>query len=279
MEFEADASQVKDFSWSNECRWAFEDLKRYLASPPLLVKPEVGEMLYLYLATFPEVVSSVLVQKNESRIHQPIYYTSKVLHGAKARLISVGHPQSNDEVEVTNRTILHGLKTRLNEAKGFWVEELPSVLWAYRMMPRVPTEESPFNLAYRTEAMIPLEIGLPSIRVEQYREPGNSECRKANLDLLPELRREAQLCMASYRQKVAWYYNARVKLKLFRPGDLVLRKAKVSKPLDRGKLSPNWEGSYKIVDTYGLRAYRLETLERTAIPRTWNADNLRLYYQ
>ena len=34
------------------------------------------------------------------------------------RLISVGHPQSNGEVEVTNWTILHGLKTRLNEAKG-----------------------------------------------------------------------------------------------------------------------------------------------------------------
>ena len=84
---------------------------------------------------------------------------------------------------MTNRTILHGLKTRLNEARGLWVEELPSALWAYRTTPHVPTGESPFNLAYRTEAMIPLEIGLPSIRVEQYREPSNSECRRADLDL------------------------------------------------------------------------------------------------
>ncbi|XP_073112305.1 uncharacterized protein [Elaeis guineensis] len=102
------------------------------------------------------------------------------------RLTSVEHPQSNGEVEVTNRTILHELKTRLNEARGLWVEELPSVLWAYRMMPHVPTRESPFNLAYGTEAMIPLEIGLPSIRVEQYHELDNSECRRADLDLLPE---------------------------------------------------------------------------------------------
>ena len=75
------------------------------------------------------------------------------------KLISVGHPQSNEEVEVTNRTILHGLKIRLNEAKGLWVEELNSVLWAYRTTPHVPTGESPFSLAYG-EAMIPLEIGL-----------------------------------------------------------------------------------------------------------------------
>ena len=82
------------------------------------------------------------------------------------RLTSVGHPQSNGEVEVTNRTLLHGLKTRLNEAKGLWVDELGSVLWAYRTTPRIPTGESPFSLAYGTEAMIPLEIGLPSSRVE-----------------------------------------------------------------------------------------------------------------
>ena len=115
------------------------------------------------------------------------------------RLTSIGHPQSNDEVEVTNRTILHELKTRLHEAKGLWVEELNSVLWAYRTTLRIPIGESPFSLAYGMEAMIPLEIGLPSTRVEQYREPENSECRRADLDLLPELRREAQLRMASYR--------------------------------------------------------------------------------
>ena len=127
--------------------------------------------------------------------------------------------------------------------------------------------------------MIPLEIGLPSTRVEQYREPDNSECRRADLDLLLELRCEAQLRMAFYRQKVARYYNVKVKSRLFRLGDLVLRKVEVSKPLNRRKLSPNWEGPYKIADTYGSRAYRLETLEGTAIPQTWNADNLRLYHQ
>ena len=85
--------------------------------------------------------------------------------------------------------------------------------------------------------------------------------------------------MASYRQRVARYYNAKVRPKLFRPGDLVLRKAEVSKPLDQGKLAPNWEGPYKVADTYGPRAYRLETLEGKPIPRTWNADNLKLFCQ
>ena len=123
-------------------------------------------------------------------------------------------------------------------------------------------------MAYGTEAMIPLEIELLSTRVERYQEPDNSDCRRADLDLLPELRNEAQLRMASYRQKVVRYYNAKVRPKLFRPGDLVLRKAEVSKLLDQGKLAPSWEGPYIVADTYGPRAYRLETLEGKPIPRT-----------
>ncbi|XP_073107344.1 uncharacterized protein [Elaeis guineensis] len=75
----------RKFSWPDECRQAFEELKRYLASLPLLVRPEVGEVLYLYLATSPEAVSSVLVRENENRVHQPIYYVSKVLHEAETR--------------------------------------------------------------------------------------------------------------------------------------------------------------------------------------------------
>ena len=69
---------------------------------------------------------------------------------------------------MANQTILHGLKTQLNTARGLWVEELHSILWAYRTIPRIPIGETPFNLIFRTEAMIPLEIGLPSTRVEQY---------------------------------------------------------------------------------------------------------------
>ena len=100
---------------------------------------------------------------------------------------------------MTNQTILHGLKTRLNEAKGLWLEELYPILWAYRMTPCIPTEESPFNLTYETEAVIPLEIELPSMRVEQYAKPSNVDCRRADLDLLLEVRLQAQIRMTAYR--------------------------------------------------------------------------------
>ena len=44
---------------------------------------------------------------------------------------TLAYPQSNDQVEATNKAIVNGLKRKLESAKGKWVEELPSVLWAY----------------------------------------------------------------------------------------------------------------------------------------------------
>ncbi|GFY92470.1 hypothetical protein Acr_08g0008660 [Actinidia rufa] len=44
---------------------------------------------------------------------------------------SLGHPQANGQIEVTNRTILRNLKARLERSKSEWAEDLPSILWAY----------------------------------------------------------------------------------------------------------------------------------------------------
>ncbi|KAL0329723.1 UNVERIFIED_CONTAM: Gag-Pol polyprotein [Sesamum radiatum] len=64
------------FEWSTHGQEAFDELKKYLVSPPLLTKPETGETLYLYLAVSENAVSSVLVRQ-ENREHLPVYYVSK----------------------------------------------------------------------------------------------------------------------------------------------------------------------------------------------------------
>ncbi|GKV26884.1 hypothetical protein SLEP1_g36101 [Rubroshorea leprosula] len=61
---------------------AFDELKRYLASAPLLSKPKEGESLYLYLGVTDEAVSSILLRE-ENKHQKPICYVSKVLQGAE----------------------------------------------------------------------------------------------------------------------------------------------------------------------------------------------------
>ena len=67
------------------------------------------------------------------------------------------------------------IKTRLEGAKGIWLEEFPSILWAYRTTARTSTRKRPFRLAYRGEAVIPTEVGLPSYRVGNHDESRNDE--------------------------------------------------------------------------------------------------------
>ncbi|GKV28927.1 hypothetical protein SLEP1_g37913 [Rubroshorea leprosula] len=74
--------EPKNFQWTDECQQAFDELKQYLASAPLLSKPIDGECLYLYLGVTEEAVSSVLLRE-ENKNQKPICYVSKVLQGAE----------------------------------------------------------------------------------------------------------------------------------------------------------------------------------------------------
>ena len=84
--------------------------------------------------------------------------------GIKNQFSSLRHPQANRQMKVMNRTLLKIIKAKLDEAKGAWSEELPNVLWDYKTMARTLTGETPFKLTNGTEAMIPVEVGMTSVR-------------------------------------------------------------------------------------------------------------------
>ena len=114
---------------------------------------------------------------------------------------------------MTNRTLLKIIKARLDDAKGAWPEELSNVLWAYRTIARTPTRETPFKLTYGTEAVIPVKVGVTSMRQEAFHEGNNDDQLRVNLDCLDKFKDRASHKMTKYQQKMAEYYNKRVKLR------------------------------------------------------------------
>ena len=73
----------------------------------------------------------------------------------------------------------------------------------------------------------------------------NDEALRLNLDLLDEKRDQVLRRTEDYQRKTSRYYNQKVKLISYMPGDLVLKKLlSVRKNLAHGKLGPNWEGPY-----------------------------------
>ncbi|XP_042400865.1 uncharacterized protein LOC121990876 [Zingiber officinale] len=90
---------------------------------------------------------------------------------------------------------------KLDHVGSNWVEELPSILWAYRTTPRESTGLTPFHLVYDNEAVVPIEIGVPPVRKTLYDE-GNIERRLAELDLISETRDRTAARLEAYRQRM-----------------------------------------------------------------------------
>ncbi|GKV28094.1 hypothetical protein SLEP1_g37185 [Rubroshorea leprosula] len=200
-------------------------------------------------------------------------------YGIKLQFTSVYHPESNGMVESVNKCILEGIRPRLEQHKAKWADELNNVLWAYRTTSRTATGETPYHLAFGTEAVIPVEIGVPSFRVTHFDEGRNGQLLRENLDLLAEVREEARLRTLVYKQKLANFYNKRIRPRTFKVGDLVLKKAGLTGfETHFGKLAPNWEGPYTVAEVPHPGAYLLQDAEGKRVPRVWNVNNLKKFY-
>jgi len=78
------------FEWNDDASKAFQELKDFLTSPPVLTASEDGEVLLLYIAATTNVVSTVLVIKRDEpghvyKVQRPVYFISEVLGESKAR--------------------------------------------------------------------------------------------------------------------------------------------------------------------------------------------------
>ena len=108
--------------------------------------------------------------------------------GIKNRYSTSTYPQGNGQAETVNKVIVNGLKKRLNDAKGKWVEELPHVLYTYQTTPRKSTGETHFSMTYGAEAIIPLETGFLMLRTNAFTSDGNDGLLEKSLVLIKERR-------------------------------------------------------------------------------------------
>ena len=165
--------------------------------------------------------------------------------GIKNIYSTPAYPQGKWQVEAINKVIENGLKKRLDEAKGKWLEELPYVLWAYRTTPRRSIGKTLFSMTYGAEVVILLETGFPTLRNDAFTLNGNDRLLGKSLELIEERRESAMIQLAYYQHKLKQGYDTNVKLRPLAVGDLVLRKVLgTTKNPAWGKLGPNWEGPY-----------------------------------
>ncbi|GKB54767.1 hypothetical protein Tco_0905520 [Tanacetum coccineum] len=71
--------------------------------------------------------------------------------------------------------------------------------------------DTSFSLTYETEAVIPAEIGMPTLRIVKVDLGQNNKALEINLDLLEEIREQAVIREAKSKAKMEKYYNSKVR--------------------------------------------------------------------
>ncbi|GJY25317.1 reverse transcriptase domain-containing protein [Tanacetum coccineum] len=151
----------------------------------------------------------------------------------------IKHPHANGLVKRGNRSLGKGIKTR--------------------------NGETPFSLTYGTQAVIPVEIGMPTLRTAKVDMIKNDEALEINLDLLEKRREQTAIQEAKSKARMEKYYNTS-----FKPGDLVYRNNETSHAEDGSKLGTKWEGPSEVTEALGKGAYKLRDRNGNILSRTWN---------
>ncbi|GJZ52613.1 reverse transcriptase domain-containing protein [Tanacetum coccineum] len=151
------------------------------------------------------------------------------------------HPKAdmisgNGAVERENRSLLRGIKTRLEKGGSAWVEEVSNVLWVRQTIKKTINGETPFSLSYDTKVVILADISMPTHQTSKLNEKTNDQELHLNLDLLQERREIAAIREARYKQQAEKYYNKKVLHVEFKVGEFVLRKNEASRAANTGKL-------------------------------------------
>ncbi|XP_031375657.1 uncharacterized protein LOC116190138 [Punica granatum] len=189
-------------------------------------------------------------------------------------------PQMNGAVEAANKNIKRIIEKMTVTYKD-WHEMLPFALLAYRTSIRTSTGATPYSLVYGMEAILPIEVEIPSMRVlaeSKLEEAEWAKQRYEQLNLIDEKRLTALCHGQCYQQRMARAFNARVRHREFRPGDLVLRKVLHITPDSRGKFAYKYDGPFVVREVFSGGAIILSDMDGTENALPVNADALKKYY-
>ena len=161
----------------------------------------------------------------------------------------MAHPRRNGHAERANAEVLRGLQTRtfdrLHKCGRRWIDEFSAVLWSIRTTSNRATGQTPFALIYGAEAVLRTELIYGSPRVLSYDELEQEQLRQDDATLLEEDCLSAVVRATCYQQALRRYHSRKVHARSFKEGDLVLRRVQSAK--NSNKLTPKWEGSYRVI--------------------------------
>ncbi|XP_010327555.1 uncharacterized protein [Solanum lycopersicum] len=135
------------------------------------------------------------------------------LFSFKQRNSSMYYAAANGLAEAFNKTLCNLFNKVISKSKRNWHDRMGEALWAYRMTHRMPNQATPYSLIFRTEAVLPLERQLPSLRLaikEGLTEEDNARPSLEDLEALDENRLESQQSLEFYQAHLSCAFNKKI---------------------------------------------------------------------
>ncbi|GJX31078.1 reverse transcriptase domain-containing protein [Tanacetum coccineum] len=195
------------------------------------------------------------------------------------KLSTAYHPQSNGQIEVTNRAIKRILERLVRYNPKGWSEKLNDALWAFKMAYKTPARCTPFGLVYGKACHLPVEIehkaywALKQCNMDLMLA---NESRLMQLNELAELRDGAYENTRIYKERTKKWHDSRLRGdKDFKVGDKVLL-YNFSLKMYPGKLKSKWSGPNIVKTVYPHGA--IEITDRDGLSFKVNGQRLKKYY-
>uniref|UniRef100_A0A2N9HI76 Uncharacterized protein n=1 Tax=Fagus sylvatica TaxID=28930 RepID=A0A2N9HI76_FAGSY len=170
-------------------------------------------------------------------------------------------PKMNGAVEAANKNVKKIL-SKMTETYKDWHEHLPYALCAYRTSVRTSVGATPYSLVYGMEAVLPVEVEIPSLRILSQTQLEEAEWASSPL----------------YQRRIERAYNKKARPRTFQPGDLVLKKRNMALSDPRGKFAPSYEGPYVVKKAFSGGAIILADMDGEEFRSPINSDSVIKYH-
>ena len=194
-------------------------------------------------------VPRIVISDGGSHFISNVFGKLLLKYGVRHRVATPYHPQTNGQVEVSNREIKQILEKTVATSRKDWSTKLHEALWAYRTAYKTPIGTTPFKLVYGKSCHLPVELehkAYWAIKTLNTNYTAAGEKRILDIHELEELRLDAYENARIYKERTKKWHDKRIAKREFNEGDIVLLFNSRLK-LFPGKLRSRWSGPFEVI--------------------------------